>query len=192
MGQAQRIPHYTLTEYLVLERATDVRHEYLDGLLVAMGGASRRHNRLVLNLGAALLTHLEGTPCRVDANDLKVAVAAVNRVYYPDLVVSCSNLEDEIDDYTESPPCLIAEVLSPSTEILDRTEKRVNYQRLESLEDYVLIAQDKSIVERYSRTTDGWIRSIYHGDESILLPSIDFELPVKTLYAGVASLSKGL
>ena len=190
MGQARKIQHYKLDEYLALERETEIRHEYLDGEIVAMGGASRRHNRLVLNLGAVLLAHLRGTPCRIDANDLKVIVAAANRVYYPDLVVSCSDLGDEIDDYTESHPCLIAEVLSPSTETIYRTEKRMNYQRLDSLEDYVLIAQNEPRVEVYSRALDGWTCTAYGADERILLPSIDLELPMATLYEGVAQLSR--
>ncbi len=190
MSQARKIRHYTLDEYFALEREADVRHEYLDGEIVAMGGASRRHNRLVLNLGAALLAHLRGTPCRVDANDLKVIIAAANRAYYPDLVVSCSDLGDEIDDYTESHPCLIAEVLSPSTEKIDRTEKRINYQRLDSLEEYVLIAQNEPMVEVYSRGADGWTCITYAASEHIVLPSIDLELPMVTLYEGVAQLAR--
>lgn len=187
MSQAQKIHRYSVDEYFALERESDVRHEYLDGEIVAMGGASRVHNMLVLNLGAAIRPYLRGTPCRIGANDMKVFIAAANRAYYPDLVVSCSDPGDEIDDYTETHPRLIVEILSPSTEATDRSEKRLNYQRLDTLQEYVLVAQSEPLVEIYSRQQDGWTCTEYSAGEAVVLSSIDLQLPMAVIYEDVAA-----
>ncbi len=185
MGQAQKIPYYTLDEYLVFERETDIRHEYLDGEIVAMGGASRIHNTLVFNLGSAIRPHLRGTPCRIGGSDMKVLIEAVNRSYYPDLVVSRSDPHDEIDDYTETQPRFIVEILSPSTAAIDRTEKRLNYQRLDSLQEDVLVAQNERLIEIYRRQSDGWIYINYGADEVIELSSLNLYLGMDTIYEDV-------
>ena len=91
--------------------------------------------------GAALHAHLRSTPCRVVANDRKVLISRAECVYYPDVMVSCHTDEASIDAYTETQPRLIVEVLSPSTAGVDRKQKRLDYQKLDSLQDYVLIAQ---------------------------------------------------
>lgn len=185
MSQAQKIHRYSVDEYLALERESDLRHEYLDGEIVAMGGASRLHNQLVINIAAALHAHLRGTPCRIGANDMKVLIAAANRAYYPDLVVSCDDPRNEIDEYTESHPRLIGEILSPSTAASDRSEKRINYQRLDSLQEYVLVAQNEPLVEVYNRQPDGWTYTRYGASETVELVSIDLQLPLALIYEDV-------
>ena len=115
MSQARKIQRLSVAEYFTLERETDVRHEYIDGELIAMGGASRAHNIIVFNLGAAIRPHLRGTPCRIGGGDMKVFIETVNRGYYPDLLVSCNDPADEADQYTETRPLLVMEVLSTST-----------------------------------------------------------------------------
>jgi len=187
MSQARHIHRYTVDEYLALERESDVRHEYLDGEIIAMGGASRAHNTLVFNLGTAIRPQLRGTPCRIGGSDMKVFIAAANRGYYPDLVVSCSDPADEVDDYTETRPLLIIEILSPSTATTDRTEKRLNYQRLDSLQEYVLVAQQKPLVEIYRRQPDGsWTYTQYHANDEIELTSIDLRLFMAVVYEDIA------
>ena len=186
MGQVQKIQHYTLAEYLAMEPEGEVRHEFVEGEIFAMAGASRTHTMLVMNLGAAIRPHLRGTPCRIASNDMKVLIAAANRAYYPDLVVSCSDPADESDDYTETHPCLIVEVLSPSTANTDRREKRLAYQQLESLQDYVLISQSDILVEVYNRQPDGgWIHTTYSRDETLELSSIDLRLALSVVYEDV-------
>lgn len=186
MSQAQKILRYSLSEYLQLERESEVRHEYLDGEIIAMGGASRVHNTLVTNLVAAIRPHLRGTLCRLGSGDMKVFIAAANRAYYPDLVVSCGEPDDELDAYTETHPQLIVEVLSPSTATTDRTEKRLNYQRLDSLEDYVLVAQNEPLTEVYHRQADSWTSTRYGPGETVELPSIKLSLAVAVIYEDVA------
>jgi Uma2 family endonuclease len=185
MSHAIQIRRYTLAEYLAMEPEGDVRHEFVDGEIFAMVGASRVHNGLVMNLAAAIRPHLRGTPCRIASQDMKVLIAAANRSYYPDLVVSCSDPVDEIDDYTETHPRLIIEVLSPSTATTDRREKRLAYQTLDSLQDYVLVAQTEPLVEVYSRQPDGWTQTCYGANETVALPSIDLQLRMAVIFEDV-------
>lgn len=186
MSIAQKIQLYSVKEYFALERETGVRHEYLDGEIIAMGGASRNHNRLVVNLAAALQPHLNDTSCRLSVNDMKVYIKAANRAYYPDLVVSCSDPAEEPDEYTETQPCLVIEVLSPSTASVDRTEKRRNYQLLKSLQEYVLIGQEEFLVEVYRHDeSGGWTHTLYREKEGVDLTSIDLRLPMAVIYRGL-------
>ena len=177
---------FTLAEYLALEPEGNVRHEFIDGELFAMTGTSRTHNAIVTNLTIALGSHCRGTPCRVASNDMKVLIAKANRAYYPDLVVSCSDPAEEPDEYTESQPRLIVEVLSLSTEAKDRQRKRLDYQKLESLCDYVLITQGEQKIEVYSRQRDGdWMCTTYGAGETVALPSIGLQLPIAVIYEDV-------
>ena len=186
MSQAQKIHLYSVDEYFALERTTAIRHEYLNGEIVAMGGASRFHNMLAFNLGTAIRPHLRGTSCRIGGSDMNVFIAKVNRGYYPDLVVSCNDFRHEHNDYTETEPCLIIEVLSPSTAAIDRKQKRIDYQMLDSLQDYVLVAQTEPLVEVYSRASDGgWTQTIYGADETVNLPSIDLQLEIAVIYEDI-------
>lgn len=185
MSQVQKIQRYSVSEYFTLERNSDIRHEYLDGEIVAMGGASRVHNALVFNLASAIRPHLRGTPCRIGGSDMKVFIAVANRAYYPDLVVSCGDPADEVDEYTETRPLLIVEILSPTTAVTDRTEKRLNYQRLDSLQEYILVAQREFLVEIYRRQGDDWTHTQYSVGEEIELTSIDLRLPLSVVYEDI-------
>ena len=185
MSAVLRIQHLSIEDYLAQERDADVRHEYVDGEIIAMVGASRSHSLIVGNLHAALHSHLRGSPCRVLMTDMKVRINSANAFYYPDLLVSCTALEDEPDDYYESQPRLIIEVLSQSTEARDRMEKRLNYQTLASLEEYMLVAQDKIEVDVYRATAGKWEHERYSQGAEIVLSSIDFELPIIDIYENV-------
>ena len=185
MGTAVRQTLVAERDYLAGEREADVRHEYVDGVLFAMGGASRAHNQIATNLVIALGTRLRGTGCRVSSSDMKVRLAEGRRYYYPDLVVSCTDARDEPDDYTESRPTLVVEILSPSTAATDRREKRLVYQSLPSLVDYLIVSQDERTVERFTRDADGWTSATFTGDEDVELASIGLSLPMGELYADV-------
>ena len=189
MSQVRKIHRYSIDEYLTLERESDVRHEYLDGEIFAMLGASRTHNTLVSNLIAAIHPHLRGTPCRIASSDMKALIATAKHAYYPDLLVSCNDPAEEIDDYTETQPRLIIEVLSPSTAAIDRREKRLAYQQLESLQHYVLITQTEPLVEVYNRQANGWTYTSYAAGESVALSSLDLLLPMTVIYEGVPLVS---
>ena len=185
MSRSLRITHVDVADYLAGERLAETRHEYVDGELFAMTGASRAHVRLSMNLAIRIGTHLEGGPCRVAASDMKVRPAIGRRFYYPDLVVSCNDPAEEEDEYVETHPTLIVEVLSESTEQTDRREKRLAYQSIDSLREYVLVAQDRREVSVYRRDGDGWLLDVLGSGERIVLGSIGLELDIDDLYRGV-------
>ena len=133
MGEARRVEKVSVEDYLARERESDVRHEYVDGELFAMAGASRAHGIAVTNLVRELGNRLRGGPCRIGSSDMKVRSAPGSRYYYPDIVVSCNDESEEPDPYTESQPTLLVEVLSTTTEATDRRERSgVVYQSMPS------------------------------------------------------------
>ena len=172
------LPRMNVQQYLDYEASQDIRHELVDGYLYAMTGASERHEQLSMNLAAALSVHLRGGACRVYKSDLKIAVG--NDFYYPDVFVSCG--EANPDGYSRSDPVMIAEVLSPSTQRNDRGDKRLAYESLPSLREYVLIWQDRIRVE--VRTVDSPdVQVLEASNDVISLASLDFTITLEALYA---------
>lgn len=180
----------SVEDYLELEREPGLRHEFLGGELYAMGGASRRHNTLALNLASALRAHLRGGPCRAFIGDVKVRInfAQDDVFYYPDVVVTCSPADS--DPYVVSEPSVVVEVLSPSTERVDRREKFLTYTRLPSLREYILVEQSAPLVSVLDRNL-GWKSTDFRAGEAARIPSLDFTLPVDDLYAGTDDLAAG-
>ncbi|MDD5387982.1 MAG: Uma2 family endonuclease [Gallionellaceae bacterium] len=179
------VDYYSETDYLSAERAAPIRHEYVAGEVFAMAAASKVHGTLALNAAIVLRQHLRGAPCRVWMADMKVRVKADSAYYYPDVVVTCDATDlgpDAPKDYVEAPK-LVLEVLSDSTEPVDRREKLLSYRRLESLEEYVLIDQNKAWVEVYRRTPAGWVQEVYEAGASVRLASVDLAVPLADLYA---------
>lgn len=172
-------------EYLAFERSHPARHTYLAGEMFAMGGASERHNLIVINVVRELSLQLKGRPCRTYANDMRVKVAPSGLYTYPDVVVVCgaARFDDEHRDTLLNPVVLI-EVLSESTEAYDRGEKFAHYRKLDSLGEYVLIAQDKIHIERYVRQANHqWLLS--ETDEiadRVRVAAIDCDLAVAEIY----------
>ncbi len=175
---------FSAEDYLQGELHSEIKHEYVEGNLYAMAGASEAHNLVSGNLFALLHAHLRGTGCRVFMADMKTLIQTLKnqRFYYPDIQVTCA--ENDKDQYVKNQPKLIIEVLSPATERKDRAEKFYAYRTLESLEEYVLIAQDVQRVEIYRRRT-GWDLEIYGENEACHLESVDLHISVAELYAQV-------
>lgn len=168
-----------IPEFLEWESQQETRHELLDGEIVAMTGGTFAHARLITRLVTKLSNHLDKTPCVVLSSDFKVQAA--EDFFYPDVVVTCTQQENQ--DLLCRAPKLIIEVLSNSTADKDRHEKRLAYQHIESLEEYVLVAQEVKCVEIYRRADD-WQVSIHtHG--VVELRSVDYLLPIDELYAGI-------
>lgn len=179
--------HLTPAEYLALERKATTKSEYFDGQIYAMSGASRAHNLIVANLLSALHTQLSKRDCEVYANDMRVKVDVTGLYTYPDVLVVCDEprFEDASLDTLLNPNVLV-EVLSPSTEAYDRGEKFSHYRHLESLQEYVLVAQNCIRVEHYLRQEEQWLLTEF--DESVdlfRLPSINCELSTRAIYAKV-------
>jgi Uma2 family endonuclease len=175
----------SVEEYLALERQTRERHEYLNGELFAMGGASFRHNAIVANLSGALYARLRGGPCRALTNDMRIQVTATGLYTYPDVVVVCGEPrfgDGELDTLLN--PTLIVEVLSPSTEAYDRGQKFAHYRTIESLAEVVLVSQERVAVERFSRLPEGgWLFSEANRlEDRIPLPAIGCDLSLAEVY----------
>jgi Uma2 family endonuclease len=175
----------TPREYLAIERASDYKSELYNGEMFAMTGASREHNLIKSNVSAALTVLLKDRPCEVYSSDMRVKVDATGLYTYPNVVVVCGEpqFEDaEVD--TSLNPTVLVEVLSPSTEDYDRGRKFAHYRKLESLKEYVLIAQDSHYVEHFVRRPDEhWELSEVDGLEAAIeLPSIGCRLALREVY----------
>lgn len=179
------VAQYAETDYLDNEAASATKHEFVAGEVFAMAGASKRHGTLAGNAFIALRQHLRGKPCAVFMADMKVRVKADTAYYYPDVVASCdpSDLSPDAPKDHLQAPTLVVEVLSDSTEAVDRREKLLSYRRLPSLNEYVLIDQNKVWVEVFRRTPAGWTQDIYEAGEMVQLRSVDLDLPMAELYA---------
>jgi Uma2 family endonuclease len=178
-------PFLTLEEYLAGERAAVQKHEYFQGEVFAMGGASFSHVTIVSNLNATLHRQLQGKPCQAFAMDLRVNVSRTGLYTYPDIGVVCD--EPQFDDERRDTllnPRIIIEVLSSSTEAYDRGKKFAHYRTIESLTEYLLVAQDQPRVEQYIRQSSGdWLlHDATALDETIRLPSIGCELKLAEVY----------
>lgn len=185
---AQPIATMTEEEYLAFERASDTKHEYLDGRVYAMAGASLKHGRIIKNTSGRLFTRLLGGPCEAITNDLRVRISATGLNTYPDIVVLCG--EPQLtDDYLDTllNPTVLIEVLSPSTAYNDRGMKWYHYQHIESLQEFVMIAQDAPRIEHYVRQEDGrWIFAAVIGLESVIeFSSLGCKLTLAEIYANV-------
>lgn len=176
---------YTAEQYLELERQSEVKHEFFDGQIFAMAGASLAHNTICYNLTGELRERLGTRGCRGLGSDMRVKVLDRGLYTYPDALIFCGEpeLEDSVGD-TLLNAKVIFEVLSPSTESYDRGRKFANYRRLASLTDYVLISQDSMHVEHYSLAGEGrWILQEYAGDAAVVdLSSVGIEIPLSLLY----------
>lgn len=171
--------HLSPEEYLKMELASPIKHEYVVGEIFAMTSTSDSHNTISLNLAFILREHLRGTPCRVFMSDLKLKVATADAYFYPDLMITCETAPDS--HYREQPK-LVIEVLSDSTAKFDREDKRQIYQALESLQEYVLVAQSFMDVRVYRRSADGWDMTIYTDGAVIPLHSVELEIAIERIY----------
>lgn len=174
-------------EYLAWERRQETKHEYVDGVILAMSGASLEHNTIVANLVATLVSALRDKPCRALPSDMRVRIPATRRYRYPDASVVCGPVEFEDDQLdTLLNPSAVVEVLSPSTEITDRRVKLRDYRGIPSLRDYLLVAQDEVWVEHYVRLDNGlWTLRDAGAGERITLASCGVDLSVDDLYLKV-------
>lgn len=159
--------------YLDGEKKSDVKHEYDNGYVVAMVGASRSHNLIALTLASTIKQHIKGKPCRAYISDMKVRIQTQTNdiFYYPDVMVSCDR--NPSSEYYEDKPVLIIEVLSPSTETRDKLEKLAAYSRIPSLVEYLTIAQDKVEIHRYSISEGAVLLTEYQDGDVIEFLSID-------------------
>ena len=189
MAWPQPLPALSPEEYLALERVSEIRHEYLDGVVYAMAGETPEHSTICFNLGGLIHAQLRGKPCRGFSPNMKVRTGLSGLFAYPDLAVVCGEpvYHDDRRDVLAN-PTVIFEVLSPSTEAYDRGEKFLRYRsHLASLKEYVLVAQHKPYIEIFSRQQDdSWLLTEVDGlNGKIHLESIDCHLSLAEIYAGI-------
>lgn len=173
----------TSEEYLQLETKSDIKHEYINGDVYAMAGATDTHVTIAGNIFALLLSHLRGSGCRVYISDMKVRIESKNRFYYPDVLVTCEDRDRENSTFKKF-PSLIIEVLSDSTEAFDRGDKFADYQSLPSLQEYVLVNTRKARIECFRRTKeDLWLLQFYElEDTKFELTSVNFPGNISDVY----------
>jgi Uma2 family endonuclease len=181
----QFLPAISPDQYLELERGTELRHEYLDGLVYAMAGESPDHSTICFNLAGIIASQIKDRACRGFSPNMKVRAGAGGLYAYPDLMIVCGEpkFHDERGDVLLN-PSVIFEVLSPSTEKYDRGEKSIRYRsHIDSLQDYVLVSQDRMRIEHYHREEDEWRLTETTGGNSLLtLNSIECNLSLADVY----------
>jgi Uma2 family endonuclease len=181
---------FTIREYLELEAISVQRHEYFDGEIVAMAGGTPQHSLIIMNVGGELRQRLKGSSCRVYDSNLRVRVPGTSMYTYPDVTVICGEPRFDQQDprnTTVVNPSVVIEVSSSSTAEYDRRDKFRQYLQLESLKQYVLIAQGAPFVESFFRRDDGnWLMTPYSELTTVFkLQALEVELPLSEIYAGI-------
>lgn len=184
MGIPETKTPITVDAYIEGEQRSEVRHEYIGGQVYVMSGGSEAHNMLCGNLYSALRQHFRGKPCKAFMADMKLrlSIAEDDIFYYPDVMVTCDPSDDA--KYYKTEPTVLVEVLSPSTERLDRREKFLSYQSLPSLEEYVLVDQEQVKVTCFRRANE-WKPEHLLAGGVLDLPSIEFRQALSELYEDV-------
>ncbi len=183
MSQALEQQLISFEDYLEGERNVPFRSEYIDGYIYAMAGASERHNTIAHTFGTAI-DNILGNECRVWQSDMKVIghYQDKNFAYYPDIMAACG--ENTGDQYARTNPLLIVEVLSPSTERTDLSEKLNNYISIDSLLEYVVVSQSTPYLRVFRRRCN-WQTESYYADDRVSLESVGLEIKVKQIYRRV-------
>ncbi|WP_017717963.1 Uma2 family endonuclease [Kamptonema formosum] len=188
MAVSKSYDYFSPEDYLEGERVSPIKHEYRQGEIYAMAGASDAHVTLAVNLVSLLRNHVRGTGCRTYTSDMKVRIERANSFYYPDVMVTCDERDRTPEDFKRYPR-LIVEVLSPWTAAFDRGDKFADYRTIETLQEYVLVSQDRLSVECFRRNSEGrWELYPYSEGEEVHLASVDFRCPIAVIYEDVLGL----
>ncbi|TAG97483.1 MAG: Uma2 family endonuclease [Oscillatoriales cyanobacterium] len=176
-------------DYLAGEKISPIKHEYRQGEIYAMAGASKAHVTVTLNVAILLRNHLRGTGCIPYMVDMKVMLDTSSFYYYPDVAVTCDERDKNAAEDFICYPRLIVEVLSPTTAGFDRGEKFADYRASESLQEYVLINQEKVGVECFRRNSEGlWVLYPYTQGQEVELKSVNFKCAIASIYEDVIGL----
>lgn len=171
--------------YLQLEEKSSIKHEYRQGMIYAKADVSNVHVLIAGNFCVLLRNYLRGSGCLPYISDTKVRIESINAYYYADIAVTCDRRDREFRNFL-CYPCLIGEVLSDTTEAFDRGDKFADYRNLESLQEYVLISQNRIQVDVFRRNEVGqWVLYPYQAGDPIYLESIDFFCAIEDLYEDV-------
>ncbi|WP_020606517.1 Uma2 family endonuclease [Spirosoma spitsbergense] len=178
---------YTFDEYVALEQTEGIRYEYWDGEVIAMAGATKRHNIIVQSLSRVLYSHARKNGCQVFAENVRQKLKTGQRYVYPDIIYTCdpADLENDMAVWVDSPSLLI-EVVSNSTHGKDFHDKRPHYTKIPSLLYYLLVSQTDQRVEVFERNVNFWKYQIMEGGDTVVnLPLLDMTLPLAEMYEGI-------
>jgi len=182
----KKLPTLTPEEYFAWEEQQLFRHEYLNGQVYAMSGGTINHSEIALNLGTLLKTHMRGSGCKVLNSDARVNILKTTDYVYPDLSITCDD-RDKITTQYITYPCLVIEVLSPSTEAYDRGNKFKMYRRNPQLQEYLLVDSEKIAIDLFRRTgPDTWQIISYQAGDAVELKSVNLTLPIEAIYEDIA------
>ena len=177
-------PVIDVEDYLLLDRnSKEKRYEYLDGELRMLAGGSTYHSRIIANLTGILYSALRGSSCHLYNSDIRLQLSA-SRYVYPDITVSCDRRDEELSDMIKYPR-LIVEVLSPSTEIIDRIKKFAYYRECPTVQEYMMVDSQSILLEIYRREDDGWKFYTFGPGSTIKLASLDVSFSIDELYEGM-------
>lgn len=181
----EQLPKLTPEEYFAWEEMQTMRHEYLNGEVYAMSGGTINHSEIALNLGVLLKTHLRGSGCKVLNSDARINICETTNYVYPDLSVTCDERDKTTTQYITY-PCLIVEVLSPTTEAYDRGNKFKMYRRNPCLQEYVLVDSEGIGMEIFRRTEkDTWQILNYQAGDVVELTSVNSTFPIEAIYEDI-------
>lgn len=177
----------SLEKYFQLEDSSEIKHEYINGQIVAMAGSSLKHNEISLNVAATLRAGLraKGKPCKTYISDARLQIGQGTSYYYPDVIVTCEATDWENNRNIQF-PTLIVEVLSESTQSIDLTTKLFNYLQIPSLQYYLVIAQTETQILCYERADQGWILHLYDDiSQLVSLSILDINMTISDIYATI-------
>ena len=173
----------SVEDYLEGEKDSPIRHEYVDGYIYAMAGASDRHNRIAINVTSRLNDRLIEGPCEVFMSDTKLKVTPTT-YYYPDVIVCCDSPAP--DAYFRAQPVIIIEIISPTTQRIDHHEKLIAYKRMPTVREYVVMYQDQILIQVHRRVGDEWQqRRLSNPTDSLMLESVGLSIALADIYRGV-------
>jgi len=179
-----RYPHIEVEDYLILDRNSQARYEYLDGELHMLAGGSTYHSRITINL-ASTIQRLPGddSPCVVFSSDIRLQLSE-SRYVHPDVAVSCDSRDHGFDEIIQF-PSLVIEVLSPGTEATDRGKKFLYYRECSSIQEYVMVDSLSIQIEVYHRNNEKWTLSTFGPGSEVQFDSLDIQFPIETIYRGM-------
>lgn len=185
-------PVFDAQAYLAWEAEQSTKHEYHDGEVFAMAGASDAHVTVALNTAMALRNHLRGSPCSVFISDMKLRVEEDNAFFYPDIFVTCAD-SDRGQSHSKSAPVLVVEVLSPATSAYDRGAKFAAYRKLPTLREYALIDPERLSLDLFRREGDSkrWVLHPIEAGGHVEWASVGLQVPLEALYEDVPMTTMG-
>jgi Uma2 family endonuclease len=181
----ENFPKLTPEEYFAWEEGQRSRHEYIGGEVFVMSGGTVNHSEIAGNLLSIVKGHLRGSGCKTLNSDARVNIVGTDDYVYPDMSVTCDG-RDRLTTQFITYPCLIVEVLSPTTEAYDRGQKFSLYRRNDCLRDYVLIAADKIAIDLYHKNEDGrWDILDYRSGDVVELKSVELRVAIEEIYENI-------